>query len=809
MIKASNISILTFLTLGAVSFNVTYAEEDGANNLFEEVVVTARRREESAQSVPIPITALSGEQLETRNIRDITDLEKLSPNTSISESSVNGTATQVFMRGIGQVNWSSTQDPKIGIYIDGVYLSRPQGGLVDLMDVERVEILRGPQGTLFGRNTTAGLIHVITNKPGLEQTFDIQAGVGSDGHRTFGFTYNQPLSDSVSARFALYNKETDGFMKNSLTGNERGNEDSLSYRASLSWDLENYSALLSYDHFEADERGPLGECRFTGPDNSFAAGGLLFIANIFGIYDQMKANCEGTTRDVSIDTTNDETSKSEVDAFALKQSYDFGWGELTSLTSYREIENFNGSWGWVMGNGPGSNFLEILNNESENEIFSQEIRLAGSTDKIDWVVGAYVFKEESEEALDVPLFRGVSAPAPADWPFFYAPTGALNPDGSPQTLGDIALATQVFGSRNQSYEVTNKNKAVFAEGTYAVSDKLDLTLGIRYTEDDREFLRKQTLFGGSFDPTYFCPGMPTIEVAPGVVVPASDRCYQEVNYDDTTPRAILSYQMNDDVMIYGSFSKGYSSGGFNQDTRMRAYLPEESDNLEFGTKALLLEGKLRVNATMFHNSYENQQLTVGRIVDGQPTADLINAQEATLVGVELEVLAQLTESLSLMISAGYIEGDYDKFTVEDNIVDPVTLVESILVRDLSDVEFGNDGDTLSADISFLHQASFSFGDITTSVGFSFTDDTYYSLLNTPSSKVDSYWLTDARVTWHLTNGQTSVSLWSTNLTDEDFVTNMLNQSGDTEIGGIDGSLGMTADYWGDPRRVGLEVRHSF
>jgi iron complex outermembrane receptor protein len=262
-------------------------------------------------------------------------------------------------------------------------------------------------------------------------------------------------------------------------------------------------------------------------------------------------------------------------------------------------------------------------------------------------------------------------------------------------------------------------------------------------------------------------------------------------------------------MIYGSFSKGYSSGGFNQDTRMRAYLPEESDNLEFGTKALLLDGKLRVNATMFHNSYENQQLTVGRIVDGQPTADLINAQEATLVGVELEVLAQLTESLSLMISAGYIEGDYDKFTVEDNIVDPVTLEESILVRDLSDVEFGNDGDTLSADISFLHQASFSFGDITTSVGFSFTDDTYYSLLNTPSSKVDSYWLTDARVTWHLTNGQTSVSLWSTNLTDEDFVTNMLNQSGDTEIGGIDGSLGMTADYWGDPRRVGLEVRHSF
>lgn len=139
----------------------------------------------------------------------------------------------------------------------------------------------------------------------------------------------------------------------------------------------------------------------------------------------------------------------------------------------------------------------------------------------------------------------------------------------------------------------------------------------------------------------------------------------------------------------------------------------------------------------------------------------------------------------------------------------MTLVESIVPRDLSDIEFGDNGDEISFDISFLHQASFKFGDITTSVGFSFKDDQYYSLLNTPSSKEDSYWLTDARITWHLTNGQTSISLWGTNLTDEEYVAGMLNQSGDTEIGGTNPSLGMTADYWGDPRRYGLELRHSF
>ena len=809
MNKKIRSAILLAMAVGLFPVSGANAAESPASSVFEEVVVTARRREETAQSVPIPITALSGEQLTMRNITDITDIERLSPNTDISESSVNGSATQVFIRGIGQVNWSSTQDPKIGIYIDGVYLSRPQGGLVDLMDVQRVEVLRGPQGTLFGRNTTAGLIQIISNKPTQEQEFDIQAGVGTDGHQTYGFTYNQPLTDTLAARFALYSKETDGFMKNSITGNDRGNEDSLSYRASFSWELENYSALFIHDHFEADERAPLGSCRFTGPDSGFAAGGLSFIANIFGIYDKMKANCLGTTRDVSIDTTNNESTKSDVDAFNLTQSYDFGWGQIDSTTSYREIDNFNGSWGWVMGNGPDSNFLEILDNISEHEIFSQEIRLSGATDKLDWVVGAYFFEEDSEEIIGVPLFRDVPIPSPTEWPFFYAPTGALNPDGSAQTLGDIAIGTQIFGSRTQGYNVVNENRAFFAEGTYAVTDKLDLTVGVRYTKDEREFERPQTLFDGSFDPTYFCPGMPTVEVAPGVILPASDRCIQDVEFDKTTPRAILAYQVSDDVMVYGSYSVGYSSGGFNQDTRMRPFEPETSDNFEFGTKAMLFDGRLRLNATVFHNSYENQQLTVGRIVDGQPTADLINAQEATLQGLELEMLAQLTDSLSMTFTGGYIEGEYDEFTVEDNVIDPLTLAESIVTRDLSDIEFGNDGDSISMDISFLHQASFKFGDITTSLGFTFKDDTYYTLVNTPSSKVDSYWISDARITWHLTNGQTSISLWGTNLGDEEYVTNMLNQSGDTEIGGTDVSLGMSTDYWGDPRRFGLQINHSF
>ncbi|MFZ9129739.1 MAG: TonB-dependent receptor [Pseudomonadales bacterium] len=790
---------------------VTLAEETSADRVFEEVVVTARKRQEGAQSVPIPISAISAEQLETRNLTEIRDIEKLSPNTDIDFSPSNGTSAMIFMRGIGQVNWSGTQDPKIGIYVDGVYLSRAQGALVDFNDVERVEVLRGPQGTLFGRNTTAGLVHIINKKPNAESfESDITLGVGNDGQRKWGLMLNTPLSDQISARLSVSGQQADGVIINSVTGNDRGNEDSQSARLALRWQNDALDALLSYSKFEADERGALATCNWYAPSDPFAGlarGGLPAVAVIFGTYNQMQANCESTTRDLSIDMTNDERNLVDVDNLLLNVSYDFGPLTVTSITSQRNIEHFNGSWGWVMGNGPGSNFLEILNNHGETDAFSQELRVSGGTERLDWVVGAYWFEEETDEGLDVPLFRGVAAPDPAVWPFFYAP------DGAGSTLGAAALGAQIYGSRYQAYDVINENQAFFAELTYSVTDQWDVTLGARYTSDDRDFTRIQTLFGGAFDPFYFCPGMPTVELAPGVPASASDRCRQTVSYSKTTPRVIVSYQPSSDLMFYGSYSMGYSSGGFNQDVRMRAYLPETADNFEFGVKSDLIDGRLRLNATVFSNQYENQQLTVGRLVNGQPTADLINAQQATLNGFELEVLGRLTDQLTVTLSLGYLKGEYDEFTVIDNVTvvaEDGSLSSVETERDLSYIEFGNKGKNLSMDIGLLHNMSLGGGgEIVSSIGATFKDDRYYTLENTPSSFQPSYWLVDGRITWFLSNGQSSVSLWGNNLTDKDYVTTMIDQAGTIQIGGADPSLGMAASYWGEPRRFGLEFRHSF
>jgi iron complex outermembrane receptor protein len=791
---------LTLLCLSLISIPTISYSADEDVSVFDEIVVTARKRAEYSQSVPIPISALNAEQLQIRNIVELTDIEKLAPNLSIQASAVNSGVLEVYMRGIGQANWAIPHDPKIGLYTDGVYAARPQGGLVDLYDLQRVEVLRGPQGTLFGKNTTAGLINIITNQPTQETEAKIRLGAGSDSHQLIEGMFNTPLSDSLAFRFSFLTKETDGFMINSITGKDRGNEDTTSFRAQLKYDTDAYTANLAFSRFDQDERASLGSCRFTGPENGALSGGLGAIANIFGIYDALKANCRSTTKDVSLDTSPNENNTAEKDSITLTQLFETQIGTIESITNYSELDAFSGTWGWVMGNGPGVNFLEIHDDTMSHEQWSQELRLSGSTENMDWVVGLYAFEEDGESVLDVPLFRGVN-PSPL----------------LPAALAGVALQTKLLGSEQQGSITNMQNQAIFFEGTYGLNDKLDLTIGARYTEDEREYTRSSRLYEdaaaigmpGTFNLFYACPGMVTNAFG----FATSDRCTRSVEYSETTPRAILSYQQTDDVLFYASYSKGYSSGGFNGDVAMRRFLPETSDNYEFGMKGEFLDNRLRINATMFSTSYENQQVTVGRIVNGTPIADLVNAQEATLEGMEFEVLAQLSDSLVLTAMLATFEGEYDEFIIQDNtsVANADGSLSTIVVeRDISDTGFGGNDDRLTWDVSLIHTYDLGNGaDIQSTIGVSYHDEENYTLEDVPSSVADDYELVDARITWNLADGQTSISLWGTNLTDEDYVNTMLSQSGDIEIGGTNFSLGMTTDYWGQPRRYGVEFRRNF
>ena len=364
-------------------------------------------------------------------------------------------------------------------------------------------------------------------------------------------------------------------------------------------------------------------------------------------------------------------------------------------------------------------------------------------------------------------------------------------------------------SRSQSNDVTNSNDAFYAEGTYAFSDQTDLTIGMRRTEDEREYLRIQTLIGGGFDPAYACPG--NIDAATGVA--KSDRCYQEIDYSETTSRVILSHAYNEDFLVYASYSKGYSSGGFNQDVRMKPFLPEVSDIYEVGFKSTLRDGKMRLNATYFSTIYENQQITVGRIIDGQPTADIVNANEADLSGLELELVTQLSDSWALTMTYGLLDGEYNDFSVIDTLYDPATFVSTDVLRDLTATPFGGSGDngrSYTFDIGLIHDKTLSDGtSVTSQISLNKQDNTWGTLEHVPGSNAPGYNLVDGRIAMRLPDGVTTISIWGTNLTDKRYIASMLWQGGDVPAGGVDPSLGLSADYWGQPRRFGIEWRRDF
>ena len=772
------------------------AEGPGQNaQVIEEIVVVARRREEAAQSVPIPISALPDEQLQERNIRTINQIERITPNMTFNASATNRSASEVFLRGIGQSNIGPSQDPKIGMYVDGVYLGRPQGGIFDLMDVERIEVLRGPQGTLFGRNTTAGLIHVITKRPHDRFEAVLKGGAGNDGQYSAEGLVNVPLGESVAVRGAFQARKADGWVEDNA-GREWNTTDRQTLRASLLWTPSpRFDLQLNLDAYRAREESSLSTCEFTGPDNGLLSEGLSFFSFVLGRYDELQAACSDPDDDVFTSNDNDPNdNKVDVIAGSLHLNWDFEWGTLSSISAYRGTESINQSWGWGTDfAGDVSNLLEITApGDSEYDQYSQEIRLSGTSfnDALDWTVGVFAFKEDNDQPNGIALYRDAPIPTPEESPIFHAVPA----------LGATALFLQAFGSGSSHLEATNESQAVFGEATYRVTPRFNITAGVRYTRDERDFTRIQTLVDGSFDPLYFCRGNP---VDPDTGTVLSDRCSDDAGFSETTPRLILDYALAEGTMVYASASRGYASGGHNSDRQLQPYDPETSDNLELGIKSTLWDQRLRLNATSFLTYYENQQITVPRSVDGTVTAEIINAEESKIWGFELEAMVLPWKGWTFTGSYGYLDGEYDEFTVQDRITDPETGETIIIERDLTDTEFVRGSPTTySIHGHYSHKLN-NGGNVSGGVGWSYRGRQYFTLESLRTSRQKGYGTLDARFSYTLAGGKASVALWGTNLTDEEYFYSAF----DLSSGAL--ALGTVSKFWGQPRRFGIEFQYSF
>src|SRR5262245_28475512 len=424
---------------------VAFAAEPTAQ--VEEILVTARRQEEAAQSVPIPITAATGDQLESRSSFDIKDMERVTPNLSFVNSPVAKNSSNVFLRGIGQINWGPAQDPKVGTYVNGVYMGRSQGNVFDLLDVDRVEVLRGPQGTLFGRNTTAGLIQVITKQPTDQFEAIVKAGGGNYDQRLLSGIVNVPITDTLAARFALQHREREGYVHNHFDDTDWQDENAENGRATVLWSpTENFDVTLGLDFQRVREYPSLATCRFLGPANGATSTGLEFFAWVFGTYDAIRATCLKQSAYGSYEDDPDNRSNIDSRGTTVKVRWNIeNIGELTSITAYRTMDEINGSWGFV-GDSAIGDVLEIQQPRGRDNNFdqiSQEFRLAGTlfSDKLDWQVGVYYFEENADQVFGVPLFRKSVPPSCAQVPQFCIPTPPLG-----ITLGQTAQFLQIFAS---------------------------------------------------------------------------------------------------------------------------------------------------------------------------------------------------------------------------------------------------------------------------------------------------------------------------------------------------------------------------
>lgn len=609
-------------------------------DMMEVIQVTARRREENLQDTPAAVSVLSGAALERQHITTTTELGATIPNLQFKSYGTltgNNSAAQVFIRGIGQTDATPAVDPGVGIYIDDVYMGRAVGGAMELRDIASVQVLRGPQGTLFGRNTIGGAVLITTAKPGDDAGSSIRAATGSYALGEVYAAADLPIDNEWAARVSGSYHRRDGYVTRVFDGVDLGNENTYSGQGALRFrPTEDLDFILRTDYSKSDENGSPFVFRAINSSQTFPAAA------------SKAAGCPGATfPPPSVPATADSRCANNAQALgpftnggtypAMSTLENYGtslnaswkvndWLTLRSITAGRKL-------GWAGSRDADNTPLLILhtNYRSHSEQFSQELQAVVQTDGWSGVMGAYFFTENSFDRVIVQL-------------------------GNPGTSYD----TQRVHLDTHAY-------AAFTEWSYEITPALSLSAGIRYTQETKGL--QGILFNVS-PATKAEPPAPTALCPFGGPPPTQTGCLNITTnrfsrtFVSTTGSASAQYRWSDAVMTYFSWSQGFKSGGFNE--RYNAAPPgnapisfnaEKASSYEFGIKSNPMP-ELRLNAALFWTSYDNIQLTYRLGV----VPLLFNAGKATIKGAELEFEYSPIDPLQIDGSVGYLENGFDSIT---------------------------------------------------------------------------------------------------------------------------------------------------
>ncbi|MBW2713538.1 MAG: TonB-dependent receptor, partial [Deltaproteobacteria bacterium] len=614
----------------AATEEVTSEEDalDDAYRLIEEVVVTARRRKENLQDTPISISAYTAESLEYRGVTRINQIAEFTPNLVFQNNPSFGGASNtaaIYIRGVGQKEFLPTVEPGVGLYVDGVYIARSVGAILDLIDVERVEVLRGPQGTLFGRNTIGGAISITTKKPDEELGGKVEFTGGSSDRRDWKGTLNIPITDQLFSKFSLASFERDGYLERASDGIDLGNDDSfvgrMAFRFVPSDDLE---FNLVVERTEDEENGPplsLTGIEFSGnPGNNFAIFHNFVTAGCFTPPNGDPGNSACYNEQWMIGDKHDAGTApafSDVDVWGTSLTVDWSVGgvDVKSITAYRDLDSE-----FARDGDHSPHTVVHFYDDLEQDQFTQEIQLQGLSfeERLTWILGLYYFDESGDNV----------------------------------NLLDFAPVAFRSGGK-----FDNESLAAFAQGTFDITEQLSLTLGLRYTDETKEFKPDQIIFVNR---------TPDPSLNPGTRILPFRR--DDISIDETSPLVNLAYHWNEDLMTYASYSEGFKSGGFVQrvfppitDGTIPSFKPEFVETYELGFKWTGFDNRLRLNGAAFYMDYSDLQIQVFNNV--APVTK--NVADAEIKGFELEISAVPGDGWFLEAGAGYLDSEYNK-------IDPTT-----------------------------------------------------------------------------------------------------------------------------------------
>jgi len=852
------LSTLAFSLASAVTSLPAISQDDQAEQgMLEEIVVTARKREESLQESPVAVSAFSAETLRESGVSTMRDLSTAVPGLSFSEQS--SKAPSIFIRGVGQRESNAALDPGVGVYINGIYIARTDTQLFDTVDTESIQVLRGPQGTLFGKNTTGGAMLVTTKSPNTEEfsgTFGTK--LGNYNRRDGKLFLNIPLNDdTLSMRAAVSSVKRDGYTENVLTGRYHGDEDRLAASTRILWEAtDNFSADLFTYVSKQNENGFAGTCIFMN-DAGRIAGQQRFPGQGSELTSYKDACLQSEAlADHDKIAIGDSVFRLQNQISALTLAWQLDDIEIKSITAIGKQTNI------VTEDDLDATAISVAQSgtitkqtmltragydpkDEERTQFSEEINLIGSAfdESLSYTIGAFISKENMSNTQFLqtvgPNTFAMALQAPND---LSSNTGI----GTHKFLGTVS-------------DIDTETSALFAQGTYDVKDWFQLTLGGRYTVEKRkrdldiysvdwnQLVSNINDLTGLHTSYLYLPGLVegihygsvsdfNTAYAANPVIPlrlnvnerpadavtgidpdcpiGGDHCDQaEKTWRKFTPAITASFNnlQNyidldnlDSAMVYFTFSKGFKAGGFEpKGSSLVAFDPEQVTNYEIGTKVDAFDHRLRVNAALYYMDYSDIQVRVAE--KGPLLTDLYvylsNAGQATIKGYELEVFALPMENLTIAATFNYTDASYDEFTTSE--VGTVNGLPGIIKYDRSREPMGSTpkkSGSLSASYNINTEAA---GIFVPRLSVYHRDEIYlgndYVSPNFDKTTVPSYTLLSARLMW-LPDDQWNVSAFVDNITDKDYLQGGFAQP--DLMGGGDFVKGA-------PRLYGVEMFYEF